>query len=845
MCVAVLGGAAITATTSPVHIFAAAGTLTVTPWSSLPADGVTTVVVAGTGMPPAAQIQLQQCSSILLQSFCAYLADVVADATGSFTVEVGVSYDMLGLVAQLGWPTCDWGGTEVTCVVQGVYQTGGIGSAGSTRLTFAGHEGPLTHVLTVATVGSGVGLVTTESAPILCGAGWTVCTADVADGAEVPLRAVPQGSSTFAGWSGDCSGTGPCVVTMDAAKTVTARFDRSVPSGGFVTSAGTKLILDGHPYQFTGLNFYQANNSGLCATPVSDGQLDGALDAIGAGGVLRAWFFQSLATTATDTRDWTRFDNTLAKAAARGIKVIPTLINQLKDCDGPNGGAGEFKFAPWYTSGYQTRVMPGSTVPYRDWVAEIVSRYKNDPTILAWQLINEAEVLDPPVAPTAEVPNPQPTCVAAGAQQLYDFAANVSALVKSIDSNHLLSLGTIGTGQCGASFEEYKTLHALADIDLCEFHDYGYASTVLQGDKYNGLAIRLRQCRALGKPLFIGESGIDPRDVSPSTLAARAAVFDAKINGELQAGVVGLLAWSWEPGGSQLDNFEIGPDDPVLTELRKARDSDGGDDDGDGVVNSIDVGAGMFLDTTGTAGVITDTDSMNVVVLDAFDPALGVRVSVAPDSPPRPLRSGAIAMCGATVSVFEGTEADLTCGSIHVAVDSGRVDVHVSPSRSVTIGAHSAATVEFFANGNFTVSNVRGDNVVVTINGAATPLPAGSSKFFPAWVFTGFSSPVSKSPNTVNSGQNVPLKWRLVDSVGKPVTTLSVATVSVSTLACSTGTTADLPAQTYTLTTGLKSLGNGNYQIDWKTPKSYAKSCKILHLDLGDSTYDATFIFTK
>ena len=45
----------------------------------------------------------------------------------------------------------------------------------------------------------------------------------------------------------------------------------------------------------------------------------------------------------------------------------------------------------WYTDGYK-QPDPGGTVSYRDWVSEVVTRYRDDPTILAWQLINEAEV---------------------------------------------------------------------------------------------------------------------------------------------------------------------------------------------------------------------------------------------------------------------------------------------------------------------------------------------------------------------------------------------------------------------------------------------------------------------
>ena len=43
---------------------------------------------------------------------------------------------------------------------------------------------------------------------------------------------------------------------------------------------------------------------------------------------------------------------------------------------------------------------------------------------------------------------------------------------------------------------------------------------------------------------------------------------------------------------------------------------------------------------------------------------------------------------------------------------------------------------------------------------------------------------------------------------------------------------------------GLKSLGNGYWQLNWKTPKRYAGECRILRLTLGDdSIHTARFRF--
>ena len=78
-----------------------------------------------------------------------------------------------------------------------------------------------TFALTVTKAGTGSGTITSNTGGIDCGA---TCSASFAGGTKVILTATPSSGSTFAGWSGDCTGTGSCVVTMSAAKAVTATF---------------------------------------------------------------------------------------------------------------------------------------------------------------------------------------------------------------------------------------------------------------------------------------------------------------------------------------------------------------------------------------------------------------------------------------------------------------------------------------------------------------------------------------------------------------------------------------------------------------------------------------------
>ncbi len=97
-------------------------------------------------------------------------------------------------------------------------------------------EGPFD--LTVNKVGAGDGTVTSDVGGIDLAVGETEQTVmDLDEGTVVTLTATADGTSIFNGWSGGgCSGTDPCVVTMDADTTVTASF---VVPGADVTETFT------------------------------------------------------------------------------------------------------------------------------------------------------------------------------------------------------------------------------------------------------------------------------------------------------------------------------------------------------------------------------------------------------------------------------------------------------------------------------------------------------------------------------------------------------------------------------------------------------------------------------
>jgi hypothetical protein len=115
--------------------------------------------------------------------------------------------------------------------------------------------------------------------------------------------------------------------------------------------------------------------------------------------------------------------------------------------------------------------------------------------------------------------------------------------------------------------------------------------------------------------------------------------------------------------------------------------------------------------------------------------------------------------------------------------------------------------------------------------------------------YDGFLDPVQNGGvmNVVKAGSVTTLKWRLTDGSGAPITTLSTATITVTDLSCTLGTASDQLTEQAAGASGLQNLGNGYYQYNWKSPASYAKSCKTLQLDLGEGSGPRTarFAFTK
>jgi uncharacterized repeat protein (TIGR02543 family) len=151
-------------------------------------------------------------------------------ATCSATINSGTAVTLTAVAAS-GSTFGGWSGACTgtgSCVVTMTAARSVTATFTSTVTTFA---------LTITKSGTGTGTVTSSTGGINCG---SICSANIASGTTVTLTAAAASGSTFAGWSGACTGTAAtCTVSMTAARAVTATF--GLPPGVVltVTKSGT------------------------------------------------------------------------------------------------------------------------------------------------------------------------------------------------------------------------------------------------------------------------------------------------------------------------------------------------------------------------------------------------------------------------------------------------------------------------------------------------------------------------------------------------------------------------------------------------------------------------------
>jgi hypothetical protein len=234
----------------------------------------------------------------------------------------------------------------------------------------------------------------------------------------------------------------------------------------FAGRRGTAFVRHGTPFRPLGVNYYNAAGDPeifQCGTPLDepDTRLDEQFRRIRAetgANVVRFWAYRSYTDSGTD---WRALDRVIRLAQAHDLLLIPVLENQWADCT--HGGP---RTADWYAGRYR-QPDDGYSISYEEYVRRIVARYRDEPTIFAWMLMNEAEAKR-----TDGSGDPDP---------LHAFAEQMTRLVKEIDPNHLVALGVIGRGQPGTADVAFERLHAIGTIDLVSYHDYQADQMPLSG----------------------------------------------------------------------------------------------------------------------------------------------------------------------------------------------------------------------------------------------------------------------------------------------------------------------------------------------------------------------------
>ena len=99
----------------------------------------------------------------------------------------------------------------------------GVNLTAGAPINLQGHAGEDCSQWAFKSRGDGSGTVTSSPAGIDCG---SACSGQFQEGVTVSLNAAAAPGSAFAGWGGDCSGTGACTVNGNV--TVFARFDVAI-----------------------------------------------------------------------------------------------------------------------------------------------------------------------------------------------------------------------------------------------------------------------------------------------------------------------------------------------------------------------------------------------------------------------------------------------------------------------------------------------------------------------------------------------------------------------------------------------------------------------------------------
>lgn len=385
---------------------------------------------------------------------------------------------------------------------------------------------------------------------------------------------------------------------------------RTASQPRFMTRQGSALSLGGKPLLTVGVNkfdlFHQFLGiaSGGAGLSVTRPQALAALDDAARAGItvmrLAAqpyWPNEMKAWQLEPARYWAAFDDMVNQAHARGIRLVPCIMwNPFVFPDIVGEPLGRI-----FENG-----SASSDVLFR-YARELAARYRNNETILAWELTNELNLqadLDMGVRNTGFV------CTACGTPaartRADDFATDkmvallvdLGRAVKERDPNHLVSSGYATprlnawhlrsrpewsgadwTVDSAAEMASYVAVTHPDPIDLVSIHpynDHGDNERYGVEGRFNPDNLRDYQAAAtaIAKPLFVGEFA----DTEAYFSEGREARFTRRMLLRMYELRIPLSAfWAWEfhqfaPSTPTASSIQPGVDDELIGMFTEVND---------------------------------------------------------------------------------------------------------------------------------------------------------------------------------------------------------------------------------------------------------------------------------
>lgn len=240
-----------------------------------------------------------------------------------------------------------------------------------------------------------------------------------------------------------------------------------------------------------------------------------------------------------DGTDFSRIDDVISRAKAAGVRLILVLENRDALCS----DAG-VKTSAWYLQALQGTDAGG--LPYREYVRKIARRYRDEPTVLMWQLMHHASLPDAGV--------------------LRRFAREMSYVLKAADGNHLVSLGAAGYGWPGLEPGAYESIAAIPWIDVVDGAIQNVEKRSLSMDAVDKCVVAAMRYKKACIVSDVGEGIALKRDSTDRALAH--VIRHAAASRAATRGIDGLLLSVNGIGDPERTDIEAM--DPFMTFWRRA-----------------------------------------------------------------------------------------------------------------------------------------------------------------------------------------------------------------------------------------------------------------------------------